>query len=86
MNFTGVPLDLIYRRGRTVEEMENFDRLDHEHDAEIESAQHKEARLLALPWDQRLARMSTMLMQIWKIQPRERTSYLERVRWDSFMT
>lgn len=41
--------DLIYRRGRTVEEIENFDRLNYEHDAEIAAAQHKEARLLALP-------------------------------------
>ena len=76
--------DLIYRRGRTAEEIENFDRLDHEHDLEIEAARNKEAMLVALPWDQRPARMSTMLMRLRQIQLRERTSLLrsdERVRW-----
>ena len=41
--------DLIYRRGRTVKEIEKFNRIDHEHDAEIESAQQREATLVALP-------------------------------------
>ena len=75
--------DLIYRRGRTVEEIENFDRLDHEHDLEIEAARNKEAMLVALPWDQRPAGMSTMLMRYRQVQLKERTSKLhtdERVR------